>query len=126
MPVAAHVLRHAAQRPRHLALRGPGGDLSYAELARQAVAGARHLYGLGVRRDSLVAISLADPVAMLTAVLAVDLAGATPLICDPAWDGERRARVMDAIPVKTHLTAPLPIHDHLSTVESTRPLGRVS
>ncbi|MER7370410.1 AMP-binding protein, partial [Nonomuraea wenchangensis] len=83
MPVAAHVLRHAAARPDAVALRGPGRELTYAGLAGDVHGAARRLRGRGVRPGSLVAIGLADPVALLTAVLAADLAGATPLVGDP-------------------------------------------
>ncbi|MFF5205374.1 AMP-binding protein [Streptosporangium sp. NPDC000396] len=108
MPVAEQVMRHAAIRPHRLAVCGPEGDLTYAGLAKRIGDGARHLSGQGVGRGALAAISLADPVALLTAVLAADLAGATPLVCDHAWDREQRARIMDAIPADAHIVAPLP------------------
>ncbi|MER5324102.1 class I adenylate-forming enzyme family protein [Streptosporangium roseum] len=108
MPVAAQVMRHASDRPHRLALCGPGGDLSYAGLAAEINGAARHLSGRGLGRGALAAISLADPVALLTAVLAADLVGATPLVCDPAWDREQRARVMDAVPVDARITVPPP------------------
>ncbi|MFC4591752.1 class I adenylate-forming enzyme family protein [Sphaerisporangium corydalis] len=98
-------MRHASDR---LAVSGPRGELSYAELARDVQGAARHLLGQGVGRGALVAVGLADPVAQITAVLAADLVGATPLLCDPAWDEGRRSRVMAAIPVDARVDAPLP------------------
>ncbi|TYB62297.1 acyl--CoA ligase [Nonomuraea sp. PA05] len=89
MPVARHVLAHAAERPSRLAVCGPAGELTYARFAGKIDGAARHLRGRGVGPGALVAVALADPVELLTAVLAADLAGATPLVGDPAWDGER-------------------------------------
>ncbi|GAA3072001.1 class I adenylate-forming enzyme family protein [Streptosporangium carneum] len=109
MPVAAQVMRHASERPRRLAVRGPEGDLSYAEFARRIGLAAGRLSGRGVGRGALAAISLADPVALLTAVLAADLVGATPLVCDHTWEPERRERVMDAVPVDARVETPLPV-----------------
>jgi long-chain acyl-CoA synthetase len=120
MPVAAHVLRHASERPPRLAVCGPEGALTYAELARRFSGAARHLAGQGMGRGHLAAISLADPVETLVAVLAADLLGATPLVCDPTWDPGRRARVLDAISVNTLIDAPLP-----DTLLSDAPLSNV-
>lgn len=108
MPVAAQVMRHAAEHPHRLAVCGPEGELSYAEFAQKIGGAVRHLSDRGIGRGALAAISLADPVELLTAVLAADLAGVTPLVCDHGWDQGRRARVTDAIPVDVHLDAPPP------------------
>ncbi|SDI28689.1 class I adenylate-forming enzyme family protein [Nonomuraea jiangxiensis] len=106
MPIAEHVLRHATDRPRHVAVRGPAGDLTYAELAAHISGAARHLLGLGAGPGTLVGAGLADPVALLTAVLAADLAGATPLVGEHTWD---RARWLGAAgPVDVLVDAPLP------------------
>jgi long-chain acyl-CoA synthetase len=119
MPVAAQVLRHASDHPHRLAVCGPAGELSYADLARRIRDTAAHLTAPGLgggalvapglggaapvapgpARGALVAISLADPVDQLIAALATDLAGGTPLLCDPAWD----ERVRAAIPADRHL-----------------------
>ncbi|WP_182885132.1 class I adenylate-forming enzyme family protein [Microbispora sp. H10885] len=108
MPVADRVLRHAAGRPHHVAVSGPGGDLTYAELAGRAGRAARHLRDRGAGRGALVAAGQADPVALLVAVLACDLAGVTPLLCDHTWSEERREQVMAAVPVTARFDAPLP------------------
>ncbi|NUW29927.1 AMP-binding protein [Nonomuraea sp. SMC257] len=118
MPVSAHVLRHAADRPHHPAVRGRSGELSYAELAARIAGAARRLpdllgraapppSGSGAGRGALVAVSLDDPIEMLVAVLAADLAGATPLVCDPSWGPERRAQVTRAVPLDAFVDAPL-------------------
>ncbi|MFG3440245.1 class I adenylate-forming enzyme family protein [Nonomuraea sp. NPDC047897] len=106
MPVALLVRRHAAERPHHPALHGPAGSLTYAELWHEV--STRPLGGAG-----LVAITLSDPVDQLVAVLAADLAGATPLLCD----ADQRARVIPALPVDRHIDAPLP------SAASARPAG---
>ncbi|GAA2208323.1 hypothetical protein GCM10009850_037810 [Nonomuraea monospora] len=89
MPVARHVLAYAAERPSRLAVCGPEGELTYARFADKIEGAARHLRGRGVGPGALVAVALADPVELLTAVLAADLVGATPLVGDPAWERER-------------------------------------
>ncbi|MFG1965192.1 class I adenylate-forming enzyme family protein [Nonomuraea sp. NPDC049028] len=116
MPVAAQVLRHASDHPHRLAVCGPAGELSYAELARRVRDTAAHLTAPGLARGALVAISLADPVDQLIAALATDLAGGTPLLCDPAWD----ERVRAAIPADRHLDSlpPAGANDVLSPAEA--------
>ncbi|HUR08305.1 MAG TPA: class I adenylate-forming enzyme family protein [Nonomuraea sp.] len=116
MPVAVQVLRHASDHPHRLAVCGPAGELSYAAFARRIRGTAAHLAALGMRGGALVAISLADPVDQLTAALATDLAGGTPLLCDPAWD----ERVRSAIPADHHLDA-LDHLDHPAAVAWPRP-----
>jgi Acyl-CoA synthetases (AMP-forming)/AMP-acid ligases II len=109
MPVAAQVLGHARACPRRLAVQGPDGGLDYAGLARRARAGARHLAGLGAEPGMLAAITLADPVEQIVAVLAADLAGVVPLLCDHGWTADRRDRILRAVPVGLHIDRPLPV-----------------
>ncbi|SEH01376.1 long-chain acyl-CoA synthetase [Nonomuraea solani] len=91
-------MRHAAERPERLAVRGPAGELTYAELAGRIQGAARHLLGRGAGRGALVAIGLADPVELLIAALAADLAGATPLVGEHMWDRTRWAQVVPEPP----------------------------
>ncbi|MEV5408845.1 class I adenylate-forming enzyme family protein [Thermopolyspora sp. NPDC052614] len=107
MPVAAQVLHHAHAQPDRPALYGPHSALDYAGLARRVRDGARRLAALGAKPGTLVAISLPDPVEQLVAVLAADLAGATPLLCDHGWTPDRREQIMRAVPVGLHLAEPL-------------------
>ncbi|MFC5828929.1 class I adenylate-forming enzyme family protein [Nonomuraea insulae] len=106
MPVAHYVMSHAAERPSRLAVCGPEAELTYAEFAEKIHGAARHLLRLGVGPGAVLAIGVADPVELLTAVLAADLAGATPLVGEHAWDEERWAQVAGAGVAR--IDAPLP------------------
>ncbi|MFD4992935.1 class I adenylate-forming enzyme family protein [Cellulosimicrobium cellulans] len=110
MPVAHQVLTHAADpavrdRP---ALRTPERSRTYAALAADVRAGATHLTATGTRPGDLVAVSLPDPLDLLTAVLAADHAGATPLVCDAAWPRAHRAEVLRTLAPRTFVEVPLP------------------
>ncbi|MDF9875643.1 class I adenylate-forming enzyme family protein [Cellulosimicrobium cellulans] len=110
MPVAHQVLTHAADpavrdRP---ALRTPERSRTYAALAADVRAGATHLTATGTRPGDLVAVSLPDPLDLLTAVLAADHAGATPLVCDTAWPRAHRAEVLRTLAPRTFVEVPLP------------------
>ncbi|GAA3679524.1 AMP-binding protein [Nonomuraea antimicrobica] len=108
MPVAAHVMSHAATRPSRVAVRGPEGELTYAELADKIDGAARHLRGRGIGPGALAAVGLADPVELLVAALAADLAGATPLVGGHTWDRERWAGVTAPLRPDVLIDRPLP------------------
>ena len=92
MPVAHAVIARArTSAGSRCALRSPERSRSYRALAADVVAGAEFLRATGTVRGDVVAISLPDPVDLLTALLAVDLAGATPLVCDHTWSRAQRA-----------------------------------
>lgn len=127
MPVAPQVLRHAvdpAARDRP-ALRTADRSRTYAALGADVRAGATFLRAAGTAPGDLVAVSLPDPVDLLTAVLAVDLAGATPLVCDPAWPRAHRAEVLRAVRPRTFVEVPLP-HGTVRDEETTRARGRAA
>ncbi|WP_336208546.1 class I adenylate-forming enzyme family protein [Nonomuraea sp. LPB2021202275-12-8] len=105
MPVAARILRHAATHPDRTAVCGPLGEWSHAAFGRRIEDLAAHLAARDGILDEPVAISLADPVDQLTAALAVDLLGGTPLLCDPARNVRQSAPRVDAIP-----SGPPPAH----------------
>lgn len=112
MTVAREVLALAAADPARLAVRvhRHGGDagLDRGTLAARVVTGASALRSLGVAPNALVAVDLADPLDQVVAMLAVDLAGATPLMADPGWSDGQRREVLAAVRPDHHLTAPLP------------------
>ncbi|MBN0040131.1 AMP-binding protein [Cellulosimicrobium cellulans] len=130
MPVAHQVLTHAADpavRDR-AALRTPERSRTYAALAADLRAGATHLAATGTRPGDLVAVSLPDPLDLLTAVLAADHLGATPLVCDPAWPRAHRAEVLRTLAPRTFVEVPLPRGTSavLDPVPGTAPQGGAS
>ncbi|WP_402464530.1 class I adenylate-forming enzyme family protein [Isoptericola aurantiacus] len=109
MPVAHHVLRHAAGpaagRP---ALRCGERTRTFGELAADLRAGATHLAATGTRPGDLVAVSLADPLDTLVALLAADHVGAVGLVGDTGWSVAHRAEVLRALEPAAVVHAPLP------------------
>ncbi|WP_029252470.1 AMP-binding protein [Paraoerskovia marina] len=89
MPIA-HQLLALRAKPSRPSLRGPGGARTSHEVADDVVAGARAL-GLS---PGTVAVALADPVDALVALLAVDLAGGTGLMCDAGWPPAQRSEAL--------------------------------
>ncbi|AYY12106.1 hypothetical protein EF847_04675 [Actinobacteria bacterium YIM 96077] len=109
-------MAHALGKPDEIAVRSPERQLSYAALADDIEAGAvalrRHdalrgqdaVRGRDVRGDQIVAVDLAEPADTLAAILACDLAGVIPLVCDAAWETPRKAEILDVIRPALHLS----------------------
>ncbi|WP_026876373.1 AMP-binding protein [Jiangella gansuensis] len=96
MPIAREVQAHAAAQPRRVAVRCDGVSRTYAQLARDAEhRAADHARATPGR---LVPLTSADPIDLVTGVLAADLAGAVPVVCDPGWDPDHRRTVLGALP----------------------------
>jgi long-chain acyl-CoA synthetase len=109
MPVAHAVLAHArSSAGGRCALRSPERSRTYRALAADITAGAEFLRATGTTPGDVVAISLPDPIDLLTALLAVDLAGATPLVCDHSWSRAQRAEVLRTIAPAGFVEVPLP------------------
>jgi long-chain acyl-CoA synthetase len=109
MPVARTVIAHArSSAGGRCALRSPERSRTYRALAADVVAGGEFLRATGTVVGDVVAISLPDPVDLLTALLAVDLAGATPLVCDHSWSRAQRAEVLRTIAPAGFVEVPLP------------------
>ena len=81
----------ADRTPHRTALRFRGATLTYEQVERRANQLARLLRERGVRRSSLVGVSLERSVDMLVAVLAVQKAGGAYLPLDPAFPTNRLA-----------------------------------
>lgn len=90
----------AAATPDAVAVVGAGERLTFAELNSRANRIARLLIGLGAGPERIVALALPPVPDTLTALLAVQKAGAAYLPLDPAWPGERITGMLaDARPV---------------------------
>lgn len=81
----------ADAEPDRLAVRDDTGQLTRKELDRQTNQMARVYAGLGVTQDSMVAVSLPNSTAFITACVAIWKLGATPMPISPALsDDEQR------------------------------------
>lgn len=80
-----------------MALRTPSGTRTYAQLGAEIATGAAALSARGVGPGSVVSLALADPNALLAALLATDALRATPLVGDASWPGPQRAAVRETI-----------------------------
>ncbi|WP_125530701.1 non-ribosomal peptide synthetase [Streptomyces sp. WAC 06725] len=103
-PVAATTMpelfrAQAARTPDAVAVEDARRSLTYAELEYEAGQLARHLVELGVGPECRVAVVVERSVTMITAVLAVAMAGGVYVPVDPEYPAERVAFVLrDAEP----------------------------
>ncbi|MDX3225296.1 amino acid adenylation domain-containing protein [Streptomyces sp. ME19-01-6] len=89
-----------ARTPHTIAVRGDDLELDFAELNSRANRLARHLVGMGVGTEDLVALALPRTPDLLVAVWAVLKAGAGYVPLDPAYPAQRLdMMVRDAAPV---------------------------
>ncbi|ELS51234.1 hypothetical protein STVIR_7845 [Streptomyces viridochromogenes Tue57] len=90
----------AARTPDAVAVVGDGRSLTFAELNTAANRLARRLVESGAAPERIVAFALSPTPDTMTALLAVQKAGAAYLPLDPAWPRERIAGMLaDAAPV---------------------------
>ncbi|MBT0774018.1 amino acid adenylation domain-containing protein [Kineosporia sp. J2-2] len=97
-------LAQAARTPDAVALDGPGGTLTYAQLLGRARAVAAALEG--VAGGAPVAVYLDKSPEQIVAVLGVLLAGAAYLPVEISQPAARRAVVLDSAGVRTVVTSP--------------------
>jgi long-chain acyl-CoA synthetase len=79
MPISRDVVRRAAAQPDRLAITGPGGQVTFGELA------ARARQQSAVIPEARMVLDDSDPKALITGLLAADLAGVASIVVDHAW-----------------------------------------
>jgi amino acid adenylation domain-containing protein len=127
-PVHELVAEQAQRTPEALAVLSAGNELSYAELDSRSNRLARHLRGLGVGPEVVVAICAERSVEMVVAVLAVLKTGGAYAPIDPAYPKDRVAFMLadtDAPVLLTQerLLAGLPDHGaHTVCLDGNREL----
>lgn len=84
----------AHRAPAATALRGHGGELTYARLVGRAGGWARFLHLHGVRAGDRVALSIPNRWPFAVALLGVLKLGATVVLLDPRLTDEQRRRVL--------------------------------
>jgi amino acid adenylation domain-containing protein len=88
--------RQAAERaPDRTAVRGPGGELTFAELDAAVAELAGGLLARGAGRGSVVGVCLPRRVELIAVLLAVWRSGAAYVPLDPAYPPERRRFMAD-------------------------------
>ncbi|KQQ35973.1 hypothetical protein ASF61_07070 [Duganella sp. Leaf126] len=85
----------AALRPQALALDGPSGTLTYAELDRAALRLAQRLQGAGVASGDRVGLLLARDTPLMVAMLGAWRAGAAYLCLDGSLPAQRLRQLLD-------------------------------
>ncbi|MFC9436842.1 amino acid adenylation domain-containing protein, partial [Nocardia sp. NPDC057030] len=125
----AHLFaRQVTATPEAVAVAHADGDLTYAELAVRVRVLAQVLRGHGVGRGSVVAVALPRSADLVTAVLAVVVAGAAYLPIDPDYPSGRIEFILgDADPVLVLTTvavgAGLPLNGRASICVDSADLG---
>ncbi|MER7761436.1 amino acid adenylation domain-containing protein [Streptomyces sp. NPDC097619] len=88
-PVPLLIARQAARTPDAIAVRAPGGDLTYRELDLRARAVAAELRAAGAGPEDPVLVGVRRDTAWAVAVLGIWYAGAAPLLVDLDAPDER-------------------------------------
>ncbi|MFG2556057.1 amino acid adenylation domain-containing protein [Streptomyces sp. NPDC048581] len=115
-----------ARTPDAVAVVGDGRTLTFAELNTAANQLARHLVELGAGPERIVAFALPPTPDVMTALLAIQKAGAAYLPLDPAWPEERITGMLaDARPVALVTTATAkPLKGRGAVTYAAPPRGR--
>ena len=107
-PVAATLVerfrRSVERRPDAVAVVGPDGQATYAELERRANRIAHRLVAAGVAPDTPVGVLLEPGVDLAAAILGVLSAGAGYLPVDPTYPPQRVAQMLDIAGVAAMVT----------------------
>ena len=94
--VSALFEAQVARTPSHIAISGPDGDVSYAELDERSNRLAHHLRERGVGRGDVVAICVERSIDLVVAVLGVAKSGGAFLPLEPSNPRQRTMVLLDA------------------------------
>jgi amino acid adenylation domain-containing protein len=116
----------AARRPRHIAVNGPDGTLTYFELDRLSDALAVRLRALGVRRESRVGVAVPRGARELATLLATLKAGGCYVPVDAGHPADRvRVILEDAAPEVLVAPAESPLVSMLPPGTTLLPLDQI-
>ncbi|MBP2368860.1 non-ribosomal peptide synthetase [Pseudonocardia parietis] len=127
-PLSDVVARHASSTPAAIAVTGPGGDVSYAELDARAAGVAAHLAASGIGRGDVVAVAVGRDAGLVATVLGLWRLGAVWLALDPAHPSERLTHLLTdsgavALVVTDDVADRIPTVDGLPRLTPDAPAG---
>jgi amino acid adenylation domain-containing protein len=109
LPLPERIARRAAEAPEAPAVEQDGRTLTYGELQERATALARHLRGMGIGPESLVAVLLDRSPEMVATLVGVMASGAAYLPIDPGTPQERLAGILSDAGAELTLQSPHPL-----------------
>jgi amino acid adenylation domain-containing protein len=115
----------ALRQPDALAVIGPGGELSYAELDARANRLARVLHAAGVGPDVKVGVRLDRSIEMIVTVLAIGKAGGAYVPIDPAWPRLRVEQILGPLKARALVTQAAHLEDLRELKEALPELGAI-
>lgn len=96
MAISRDVYRRAAAEPHRVAVAGPYGAVTFAELAGRAERRAAELAGGGIESGGRVDVTHEDPVELLVGLIAADQLDAAAIVGEASWPAELRAKAVAA------------------------------
>ncbi len=110
----------AARTPGAPAVEGPGGVLTYRDLARRAAGVARRLRALGLAPDDRVGVRLQRGADQVAAFLGILLAGGAYVPLDPGYPEERLAFMAEDAGLRALLTSVEEVEEEVEETEADR------
>lgn len=138
--IPALFVKQANQTPERVAIRYGGASITYSELDLASSSLARQLRELGVRQESVVAVSTARGPEQIVALLGILKAGAAYLPIDPNYPVERIAYMLhdsgaslfvtdmqDQLDISTNIqTISIQFEELLQQIQESKPLRLIS